>query len=118
MPSQHVEPRVVVDPEFGYRRLDPLPQTDELEGFYESAYVDLVRSGQRFPELRHLLAKGAEADRERSWLQATLHADVLEALDTITPAGGPRLLIDVGCGIGEFVASAANAQWTAIGLEP
>jgi SAM-dependent methyltransferase len=117
MPDEISRPVVVLDRSLGYRRLDPLPEIEELNDFYESAYVDLVRGGRRFPELAHLLASGEEADRERAWLKATLHADLLAALARHLPSDR-RHLIDVGSGMGEFVASAAEAGWEAIGLEP
>lgn len=117
MPDERHEHRVVVDDALGYRHLDPLPAVDELDAFYQSAYVDLVRGGRRFPELAHLLASGEEADRERAWLKATLHSDVIDALARQVDGTG-RVVVDVGCGLGEFVASATEAGWTAIGLEP
>jgi len=111
------DPQVVVDATYGYRRLDPLPVDADLEGFYQSAYIDLVRKGIRFPEMGHLLGPEDEAEREREWLQTTLHADLLDALERHVP-GHPRSLVDIGCGIGEFIASASAAGWTTIGLEP
>jgi SAM-dependent methyltransferase len=118
VPEDEADHAVILDPEHGYRRLDPLPVSDKLDGFYQSAYVDLVRRGQRFPEMGHLLGEDSEAATERDWLRATFHADVLDALDANLAAGAPRVLIDIGCGIGEFVASATEASWSAIGLEP
>jgi len=108
---------VIDDPIRGYRHLDPLPSDAELDEFYQSAYLDMIRSGQRFPESRRLLSVGDEADSERAWLRATLHADVLDALARHAP-DGYRSIVDVGAGIGEFVASAAEAGWAAVGLEP
>ena len=117
MSDVQTRPAVIMDPVLGYRHLDPLPGVDELSEFYESAYVDLVRGGRRFPELAHLLARGEEADRERAWLKATLHADIVDGLAAHV-RGADRVAIDVGCGLGEFVESATEAGWTAIGLEP
>ena len=117
MPEISGPPEVIVDPEYGYRRLDPLPLDDELDTFYQSAYLDMIRTGQRFPESRRLLTPGPEADGERAWLRATLHADILDALTTHLSTGD-RSVLDIGAGIGEFVASATADGWSAIGLEP
>jgi SAM-dependent methyltransferase len=118
MPDQPHDDPVLVDPILGYRRLDPMPDEAELDSFYQSAYVDLGRRGGRFPELGHLLAGGEEANLERAWVQATLHADLLDALDRHLPPPMPRRLVDVGSGLGEFVESASRAGWDAVGLEP
>jgi SAM-dependent methyltransferase len=108
---------VIDDPIRGYRHLDPLPSDAELDEFYQSAYLDMIRSGQRFPESRRLLSIGDEADSERAWLRATLHADILDALGRYAP-DGYRSVVDVGAGIGEFIASAAEEGWAVVGLEP
>jgi SAM-dependent methyltransferase len=112
------EHMVATDPTYGFRHLDPLPAADELDRFYQSAYADMVRHGERFPELQRILAGGPEADRERAWIRTTLHADLLDSLDRHAPIGGPRTLLDIGSGMGELLASAAEAGWTAVGLEP
>ncbi|HEY4633347.1 MAG TPA: class I SAM-dependent methyltransferase [Candidatus Limnocylindrales bacterium] len=112
------EPTVIMDPDLGYRRLDPLPGRAELDGFYQSAYVDLVRQGRRFPELGRLLGADDDAAREREWLKRTLHLDVLDALERHVPTPSGRSLLDVGCGIGEFIDTARERGWDAYGLEP
>lgn len=108
----------VTDPTYGFRHLDPLPPEDELDRFYQSAYADMVRRGERFPELRRMFEGGEEAERERAWIRTTLHADLLDALDRNLPSGRARTLLDIGSGQGELLASASDAGWTAIGLEP
>lgn len=112
------EPATASDPTFGFRHLDPLPAANELDRFYQSAYADMVRRGERFPELRRIFEGGEEAERERAWIRSTLHADLLDALDENLPAGARRTLLDIGSGQGELLESAADAGWTAIGLEP
>jgi SAM-dependent methyltransferase len=112
------EPRVATDPTYGFRHLDPLPDADELDRFYQSAYADMVRRGERFPELQRILAGGAEADRERAWIRATLHADLLDSLERHARHDAPRTLLDIGSGMGELLDSAERAGWTAVGLEP
>jgi SAM-dependent methyltransferase len=112
------EPEVATDPTYGFRHLDPVPAADELDRFYQSAYADMVRRGERFPELQRILAGGDEADRERAWIRATLHADLLHSLARHARPDVPPTLLDIGSGVGELLASAGHAGWTAIGLEP
>jgi 2-polyprenyl-3-methyl-5-hydroxy-6-metoxy-1,4-benzoquinol methylase len=109
------DPTVIVDPTYGYRRLDPVPDDAELERWYQSEYYHLLRAGGRAPELRRLLAGGAEAERERAWLRETLFDDVVEALREHAP--GPRVL-DVGCGQGELLSHLVEQGFAAEGIEP
>jgi hypothetical protein len=88
---------VIEDPEFGYRRLEPLPSDSALTEFYESRYYDLIRKGGRAPELRRHLVGGDEGRSELEWLRATLYDDLATVLGE--QASGKRVL-DVGCGTG------------------
>jgi 2-polyprenyl-3-methyl-5-hydroxy-6-metoxy-1,4-benzoquinol methylase len=106
---------IVLDSEYGYRRLDPLPEDSELAEFYESQYYDLIRKGGRAPELRRLTSGGKEAAQERAWLQATLYADIEHILKRHAP--GKRIL-DAGCGTGELVSFLTNAGFDTMGIEP
>jgi 2-polyprenyl-3-methyl-5-hydroxy-6-metoxy-1,4-benzoquinol methylase len=107
--------RVVRDEVYGYWRLDPVPESEELRGFYESQYYDLIRRQGRAPELRRFMTGGEEAERERAWLRATLYSDICYVLDRFAP--GKRVL-DVGSGIGEFVAHLAENGFEPLGIEP
>jgi 2-polyprenyl-3-methyl-5-hydroxy-6-metoxy-1,4-benzoquinol methylase len=104
---------VIVDPDYGYRRLDPLPDDDELTEFYESHYYDLIRKGQRAAGIRRIMEG---SDSERSWLQATLYADVLAVLKEHIGSAASRV-IDIGCGTGEFILFMKQKGWDATGLE-
>jgi SAM-dependent methyltransferase len=110
--------QVVTDPHWGYRRLDPIPTSEELHRFYQSAYADVVAREQRAPELTRLLAGGPEADAEREWLRATLFADILAHVSEHAAPGLARTAIDVGAGTGEWVAALADTGWDVTGLEP
>lgn len=107
--------KVVVDPELGYRRLDPLPTSDELDRFYESRYFDLIRKGGRAPEIRKVMEGGEAAEREREWLRHTLFSDVCETLRAL---GTCSRVLDIGCGNGDFVRYAVDNGLQAHGIEP
>ena len=109
---------IVVDPVWGYRRLDPLPTSPELDEFYESHYRDLLDDGGRAPDLARLVSGGADASIEREWQAATLHADVLAALEQAADEGLPRRALDVGCGTGELLRTLVAGGWDATGTEP
>lgn len=72
--------RIVVDREYNYRRLEPRPETNELDSFCESQYFELVARGERAPGLRRLFEGGAEAVKERSWLESTHWMDIVDLL--------------------------------------
>jgi SAM-dependent methyltransferase len=109
------EYRVIEDPVYGYRRLDPIPDAGELARFYQSHYYHLIRQGGRAHELKHLMEGGEAAERERSWLEHTLYSDLAHALETHAP--GQRVL-DVGCGTGEALAFLKRKGFSTIGVEP
>ena len=112
------EPRIIVDPVWGYRRLDPLPSSPELDEFYESHYRDLLDDGGRAPDLARLVSGGTDASIERTWQASTLHADVLAALELAADEGLPRRALDVGCGTGELLRTLVAGRWDATGTEP
>ncbi|MBI3953639.1 MAG: class I SAM-dependent methyltransferase [Chloroflexi bacterium] len=107
--------RIIKDPVYGYRRLDPVPRDQELVRYYESHYYDLIRKGGGDAGIRRLMAGGEEAERERAWLSATLYADIYELL--AQHAGGKRVL-DVGCGTGEALAYLKDRGFETVGIEP
>lgn len=107
--------RVIQDPAYGYRRLDPIPGEDEIGEFYQSCYYELIRKGRRAPPLRHLTAGGEEAEREREWLGATLYSDIL---DLLTEYAAGQSILDVGCGTGEFLSYLKVKGFKPVGVEP
>ncbi len=107
--------RIVQDPVHGYRRLDPIPDENEISRFYQSQYYDLIRKGGRAPELRRLMAGGDEAAGERAWLRAALFSDIGYVLNQHAP--GKRVL-DVGSGTGELLAYLRENEFDTVGIEP
>lgn len=103
-------------PEYGFYQLDPLPDLDELAAFYESGYYDLLRQGQRAPDLARLAAGGSEADAELQWLQETVFRDFVETAER--QVGGRGRVLEIGSGRGDLLECFGNAGWECIGLEP
>ncbi len=93
-----------------------MPSTAELDAFYTGSYMELIDAGGRAPELRRLLAGGAERDAELAWIRRTLYADVEEAVRGRDGALGR--LLDIGCGTGDFVEFSGEQGWDATGIEP
>ena len=109
------KPRIVVDPIYGHRRVEPVPGSAELERYYQSRYYHRIRKDGRAAGLDRLLRGGPEGERERDWLRGTLYGDIAETLGAAAP--GARVL-DVGCGTGDLVAALADAGLDAWGIEP
>lgn len=114
-PQQSAGFRVVEDATYGFRRLDPIPPEAEVSEFYESHYYDLLRKGNRAPELRRLMEGGDSAARELQWLREGLYTDIVNVLQE---AASGRRLLEVGCGTGDFVAFAQERGFTGVGTEP
>lgn len=99
----------------GFFQLDPIPDPDALNAFYQSRYYDLLRQGGRAPEIRKLLDVGGERNEELEWLEATLYQDLKAA---IAPHVAGREVLDVGCGAGDLVLWLAAQGFAASGVDP
>lgn len=107
--------QVIFDPVHGYRRLEPLPDDEELGRFYQSQYYHLIRQGGRAPTLRRLMAGAEQEEFEKSWLQTTLYADIGYVLGQSAPG---HSVLDIGCGTGEFLGYLKENGFDPVGIEP
>jgi len=111
--------KVVLDPRYGYRRIDPIPTAQELESFYKTQYYGLLKAGGRAPELRRILEGGESARAELEWLAGTLWTDIHE---TMTELLSPQTkeaacVLDHGCGPGHFAGYLMRKGWRVEGVE-
>ncbi len=109
---------VVVDPQYHYRRLEPIPTVEEIDGFYRERYYNLVAAGGRASELNKILKGGEDKKTELAWLSQTLWKDIQDTLEEILTKKQELRLLDVGCGTGHFGQYMIDAGWDVIGIEP
>jgi 2-polyprenyl-3-methyl-5-hydroxy-6-metoxy-1,4-benzoquinol methylase len=108
---------ISVDPDCGFGRLNPLPSEDELADFYKNAYYELVFEGKSAPDQRRIENGGPDGQRESKWLTNTLWNDIRDIAESLLTESGPRLLLDVGCGMGHFASYMKKSGWNVYGVE-
>jgi 2-polyprenyl-3-methyl-5-hydroxy-6-metoxy-1,4-benzoquinol methylase len=101
----------------GFKHLDPIPTERELVDFYQKKYYNLIKVGGRAPELRRQIAGGREAQNEMKWLKSTLYKDIIYILSRNCKKRKRRLL-DIGCGMGDFIRVLKGFGWEVTGIEP
>ncbi len=114
-PAQSSGFSITEDSTYGFRRLDPVPPEAEVSEFYESYYYDLLRKGNRAPEIGRLMEGGEVAAKELQWLRGALYTDIVTVLDGVAPG---RRLLEVGCGTGDFIAFSQEHGFNSVGTEP
>ena len=107
--------RIVEDQIHGFRRLDPIPPEAELSEFYESRYYDLLRKGNRAPDLQRIMQGGNAAAEEVEWLREGPYTDIVDILEEVSPG---RRLLEIGCGTGDFISFCEERGFKTIGTEP
>jgi 2-polyprenyl-3-methyl-5-hydroxy-6-metoxy-1,4-benzoquinol methylase len=111
--------KVVADPRYGYRRIDPIPTPQELESFYKTRYYSLLKAGGRAPELKRILEGGESARGELEWLAGTLWTDIHETMTELLhpQAKEGACVLDYGCGPGHFSGYLMKQGWRVEGVE-
>lgn len=102
-------------PDYGFWQLDPLPTQEFLSSFYVSQYYELIKQGSRAPEISRFLKGGPDSDREREWLCETLYKDILDQFVRFTMG---KRVIEVGCGVGDFLNYLQTGGFEVSGIEP
>ncbi len=97
----------------GFKHLNPIPSAEELSKFYQKKYY----AGVRDAGIRRLMFGGKDATLEREWLHRTVYSDMQHVLETHIHKKS-KYLLDVGCGIGEFLKYMKKEGWTVTGIEP
>lgn len=109
---------IVVDPQYYYKRLDPIPTAEEVSSFYREKYYNLVAEGGKAPELNKILKGGEDLQTELEWFSQTLWRDIKDTLEELLTKNQKLRLLDVGCGTGHFGKYLVDAGWDVTGIEP
>ena len=96
--------RVIECAPCGFAHLHPLPDAGEVGARYVKGFYEDDKPGYL-----------ADTQRDAEWL-SQCHRIELALIESVISKGG--VLLDVGCGFGDFVAQARAAGWDAVGLEP
>lgn len=109
---------VIEDERYGYKRLDPIPNSEELKEFYNKKYYQ-VKSASDTGSLVRFAKVEADADKmkELEWLERTEYDDFYNIL---IKHGNDSLkkILDIGCGTGELLQYMNNKDFNGVGIEP
>ncbi|MGF1555774.1 class I SAM-dependent methyltransferase [Paucihalobacter sp.] len=96
---------LVFDEEFEYFKTTPQPCEDQLPAYYKSedyiSHTDAKRN--TLEKLYHFIKEIALRQK----------VNLINALKTDS-----KLLLDIGCGTGDFLKTAADNKWQVLGIEP
>lgn len=110
------------DKDFGYKYLSPIPSEKQLSHFYEKQYYqclqELLKTGRggRNPKLSGKNKKVRQ--KEQEWLEKTYFTDMLAVLNRFLGSKRGKVVLDIGCGTGEFLQFMKKSGWQTFGIEP
>ena len=110
------EYKIITDPKYGFKRIDPKPTDEELKKHYYDEYYSLV-SDSRGSSMKRLLDRDVETQVEVNWLEQTVYTDIEYILKSNLEGAG-RSLLEIGCGTGDFLAYLSDHGWECEGIEP
>jgi 2-polyprenyl-3-methyl-5-hydroxy-6-metoxy-1,4-benzoquinol methylase len=101
----------------GFVHLDPIPDSNTLDEFYQNVYYDLIKKSHRAPEIKRIMKKDEDASSEINWLRSTQYNDINAVLSK-NISSSPRTLCDIGSGTGDFIRYMDENGWNCVGVEP
>jgi len=105
------------DPIFKYKHLDPLPSEKDLKLFYQKKYFQELKKRKGTKESKLINKKNRARSKELEWLKKTYFEDRLDVFNKYFPFN-KKLILDIGCGSGEFLEFMKNSGWKVVGIEP
>ena len=109
--------KIIEDKEFGYRRVDPVPDDKEIDDFYSKKYYKMAKDGTGNPDqiLKFMGADDKEAEKERLWLRNSMYSDILHIINKFSLG---KSILDIGCGTGELMSYLEESGFKTHGVEP
>lgn len=105
------------DPIFKYKHLDPLPSEKDLKLFYQKKYFRELKKRKGTREAKLINKKNRVRSKELEWLKKTYFVDRLDIFNKYL-SSNQKLILDIGCGSGEFLEFMKKSGWEELGIEP